>query len=57
MITVRESFYEYCGGHNAYSTQYGGVIINACRAYNHGEVLAKAMSQACQLTQTEIAQS
>jgi len=51
MIEVRESFYQYCGGHNAYSTQYAGVIINACRAFNHGDLLANTMTQVCQDTQ------
>jgi len=37
-----------CGGWNEYSTQYGAVIINACRMTNDGPALAKAMAQACQ---------
>jgi len=36
-----------CGGWNEYSTQYGAVIINACRMNNDGKTLAKAMAKAC----------
>ena len=36
-----------CGGWNEYSTQYGGVIINACRMFNDGALLAKNMRASC----------
>ena len=36
-----------CGGWNDYSTQYGGVIINACRMVNNGPLLAQHMRTSC----------
>jgi len=36
-----------CGGWNDYSTQYGSVIINACRMINNGPLLAKHMRTSC----------
>ena len=40
-----------CGGWNEYSTQYGAVIINACRMNHDGQTLAKAMANACAVPQ------
>ena len=49
MNQVEDVWRGRCGGWNEYSTQYGAVIINACRMNNDGPTLAKAMGQACAL--------
>jgi len=47
MNQVEDVWRGSCGGWNEYSTQYGAVIINACRMYNNGPVLAEHMITAC----------
>jgi len=47
MNEVEDVWRGTCGGWNEYSTQYGAVIINACRLYNNGAMLAQHMAVAC----------
>ena len=49
MNQVEDVWRRVCGGWNEYSTQYGAVIINACRMNNDGPTLAAAMAQACKV--------
>ena len=49
MNAVEDVWRGQCGGWNEYSTQYGAVIINACRMNNDAHTLAKAMAKACTL--------
>ena len=47
MNEVESVWRSECGGWNDYSTQYGAVIINACRMINNGALLAKHLRASC----------